>query len=148
MTQAMELSLDAVDVLELATRHQEGTGPLFSGHLESVASLYQVHPDRLERARHALSEPAIRRAAVESVGQRLPHRDPRPHEQLPCTDVPSLIVAAMSQLHGMDVLTQAPMEMAAVRFGAHPFLVEEARAQLASTFVRFPRMTHPGDRAS
>jgi len=59
-----------------------------------------------------------------------------------------LIVAAMSQLHGMDVLTQAPMEMAAVRFGAHPFLVEEARAQLASTFVRFPRTTSPGYRAS
>ena len=143
--------MDAVELLALATRHEEGTGPLFSGHLESVAALYQVHPDRLERARQALSEPGARRLALECVGgQQDWNQLPRAPERVPCTDVPSLICAAMSQPHGMDVLTQAPMEMAAVLFGAHPFLVEEARLQLASTFVRFPRTTAPyqGDRAS
>lgn len=145
-----QVTQDVVDVLELASHHAEGTGPLFSGHLESVASLYQVHPDRLERARQALAEPGARRLAHECLGQRGWDQTPRTHERVPCTDVPSLIVAAMSQPNGMDVLTQAPMEMAAVLLGAHPFLVEEARQQLASTFTRFPRASapSPGDRAS
>jgi hypothetical protein len=55
---------------------------------------------------------------------------------------------AMASAAVMDVLLHAPMELAAVQLGAHPFVVEEARLiAAASPFPALFKLT-PGDRAS
>lgn len=60
-----QLPHDVAALVELAASHAEGHQPLFEGHLESVASLYQVHPERLERAREAFTAPHFHRLACE-----------------------------------------------------------------------------------
>ncbi len=120
-------------MVELAAAHLEGAQPLFEGHLESVASLYQVHPNRVERARTACTTPQARKLACELV-----QRAPRGTQRVAATpratprDVSTLVLEAMSSPATRELIMRAPMELAAVQLGAHPFVVEEARARLGA----------------
>ncbi len=143
-----QLPNDVVALVELAASHADGHQPLFEGHLESVASLYQVHPERLERARQAFAAPHVRKLACE-LADASPRIDRRPlHTRTPQKDAEQLLLEAMASPAVMDVLLRAPMELAAVQLGAHPFVVEEARQR--ATTSPLPPMPHltPGERAS
>ncbi len=139
----MPLPQDVVELVQHAARHPDGAGPLFEGDLESVAALYQVHPERVEHARRTLEAPQARLHATRlisdgAVGVEPPHRPAR-------KGVDEVLAEALALPHGLELLTEAPLEMAAVLLAAHPFIVEEARARLA--FLPFlPRCT--GDLAS
>ena len=127
-----QLPHDVAALVKLAAAHADGPQPLFEGHLESVASLYQVHPERLERAREAFTTPNVRRLACE-LAETSPRFDRRPlHTRAPRKDAHSLLSEAMASPALMDVLLRAPMELAAIQLGAHPFIVEEARAHHAA----------------
>lgn len=127
-----QLPTDVADLVELAASHAEGAQPLFEGHLESVASLYQVHPERVERARTACTTPHARRLASALVDQA------RPCEVRPVPvravrkDVFALLAEALASTSIRDLILRAPMELAAVQLGAHPFIVEEARLRLTA----------------
>ena len=124
-----QLPHDVAALVKLAASHAEGPLPLFEGHLESVASLYQVHPERLSRAREAFTAPHVRRLACE-LAEASSRVDRRPlHTRAPQKDAQRLLTEAMESPALMDVLLRAPMELAAVQLGAHPFVVEEARAR-------------------
>lgn len=62
------LSAEHSSFLERAARHPEGLEPLFDGHLESVAALYGAHPFDVEAIRRQLSDPEVRRLAMEVFG--------------------------------------------------------------------------------
>ena len=127
-----QLPHDVAALVKLAASHADGPQPLFEGHLESVASLYQVHPERLERAREAFATPYVRRLACE-LAQTSPRFDRHPlHAKAPRKDAQSLLSEALASPALMDVLLRAPMELAAIQLGAHPFIVEAARAHHAA----------------
>ena len=127
-----QLPNDVAALVKLAAAHADGSQPLFEGHLESVASLYQVHPERLERAREAFTTPNVRRLACE-LAQTSPRFDRHPlHARAPRKDAQSLLSEALASPALMDVLLRAPMELAAIQLCAHPFIVEEARAHHAA----------------
>lgn len=143
-----QLPHDVAALVKLAASHAEGHQALFEGHLESVASLYQVHPERLERAREAFTAPHARRLACE-LADASPRVDRRPlHTRAPQKDAQTLLMEAMASPTVMDVLLRAPMELAAVQLGAHPFVVEEARLRHAANPL--PPVLHltQGERAS
>ena len=128
-----QLPNDVAALVELATSHAEGAQPLFEGHLESVASLYQVHPERVERARTAFTTPEAHRLASELVQQtpRLPAAPPsQPPSRLPAKDASTLVLEALASEATRELVMRAPLELAAVQLGAHPFVVEEARQRL------------------
>jgi hypothetical protein len=130
---------DVAALVELAAAHADGAQPLFEGHLESVASLYQVHPERVERARQAFTTPHARRLASALVDSVSRCDDRAPLFQKLHKDATDLVNEATSSANRMDLLLNAPMELAAVQLGAHPFIVEEARLRLSH---------HTGARAS
>lgn len=122
----------AVRMVKIAAQHPEGLAPLFEGDLECVAALYQVHPSLVERAREVLATPQARAAAGAYALSVAPRRHaPMAHRRQPL-DVGTLIAEAAIFPDGIALLTDAPVELAAVRLQAHPFLVEEARAWLAT----------------
>lgn len=126
------LPTDVAALVELAASHAEGAQPLFEGHLESVASLYQVHPEHVERARAACTTAHGRSLASLLVdravsGERRAVASPRPAGR----DVASLMSEAMSSTSARDLILRAPVELAAIQLGAHPFVVDEARLQLS-----------------
>lgn len=127
---AHALPLELVEVLERAAAHPDGPEPLLSGNLECAACLYQVRPERVEQVRDLMRHPALRRLAAQILGR--PRAPAAQHELLPprISDVPSLVLAAMRRPHGMELLMEAPVELAAIQLRAHPFLVDAARRQL------------------
>lgn len=132
---AKDVAQDIVQLLELAAIHPEGEVPLFEGDLESVASLYQVHPGVIEQARRALASPEARRLAAEicrRARQQDAHRASS-KARMYLKGVVALIARAMCIPNGMELLTRAPIEVAAVQLGAHPFAVEKARARLRAS---------------
>lgn len=126
------LPTDVAALVELAAAHVEGAQPLFEGHLESVASLYQVHPERVERARTACTTPQGRKLACELVQQARPGRERAAVTRATPKDVSMLVLEAVSSPVTRDLIMRAPMELAAVQLGAHPFVVEEARTRLGA----------------
>lgn len=134
-----QLPHDVAALVQLAASHADGVLPLFEGHLESVASLYQVHPERVERARQAFCAPHARRLASALVDQTA-RRDHAPLSRTAPRDATDLVREALASHATMELLMKAPMELAAVQLGAHPFTVEEARLRLATP--------HTGARAS
>lgn len=133
-----QLPNDVAALVELAASHADGAQPLFEGHLESVASLYQVHPERVERARTACTTPETRRLACE-LAQQTPRRNrAEPAKRLPAKDVSTLVLEALGSTTVRDLIMRAPMELAAVQLGAHPFVVEEARQRLGALQPSMP----------
>lgn len=119
---------DVAALVELAASHADGAMPLFEGHLESVASLYQVHPERVERAR---TSPDARSLACELSKQ--PRTQGRPvAAKRVVKDVDALVKEALSSNVARELIMRAPLELAAVQLGAHPFVVDEARARLGA----------------
>lgn len=128
----MHLPDAVVQMVKVAAQHPEGLAPLFEGDLECVAALYQVHPSLVERARELVCTPEGRAAAGAYALSVAPRRHaPTAHRPQPL-DVGTLIAEAAIFPDGIALLTDAPVEMAAIRLQAHPFLIEEARAWLAS----------------
>ena len=129
-----ELPNDVAALVELAAAHAEGALPLFEGHLESVASLYQVHPERVERARHACTNPNARRLASALVENAPRGGCARPSfSRTAPKDVATLVQEASDSPSTMELVMRAPMELAAVQLGAHPFVVEAARLHFSPT---------------
>ena len=132
-----QLPHDVAALVELAASHADGAQPLFEGHLESVASLYQVHPERVERARTAFAAPHAHRLATALIDQVLRADDaPLPPLRTQEKDAASLVVEAIVSPCVMEVLMKAPMELAAMQLRAHPFVVEKARNQIAAMAQR------------
>lgn len=126
------LPTDVAALVELAASHADGALPLFEGHLESVASLYQVHPSRVERARTACTTPQARRLACE-LAQNSPRvQRAEPARRAPSKDVSALVKEALASATARELIMRAPMELAAVQLDAHPFVVEEARQRLGA----------------
>ena len=128
-----QLPHDVAALVELAASHADGAQPLFEGHLESVASLYQVHPERVERARQAFTAPNAHRLAAALIDQVLRSDDaPPPALRTQQKDAAALVVEAICSPSVMEVLMKAPVELAAVQLRAHPFVVEEARNEITA----------------
>jgi hypothetical protein len=124
------LATEHRELLNEALQHPEGVEPLFEAQLECAAALYQVRPERVEALRALLPGQASRAAALEAAraaGVRRQDVEP-PSRRL---DARGLLALAAEQDDGLAWLTQAPLERAATRFGAHVFVVEEARRLLA-----------------
>jgi hypothetical protein len=120
---------DVAALVELAASHADGAMPLFEGHLESVASLYQVHPSRVERAR---TSPQARSLACE-LSQKQPRVDRRPVvTKRVVKDVDALVKEALDSSATRELIMRAPSELAAMQLDAHPFVIDEARARLGS----------------
>ena len=129
----MRLPPEVAALLEKAALHPEGGNALLEGHLESVAALYQLHPERVEQVRDAVAEPALMAQALEILGRsRTQPPSPSPSVGLR-KDHHRLIAEASLVPNGHELLTRAPLEPAAVLLGAHPFDVELARTHLAQT---------------
>lgn len=126
----MQLPHDVAALVELAAAHAEGAQPLFEGHLESVASLYQVHPTRVEHARKAFAAPHARSLASALASQTIRCDGLKPTLGSPQKDAATLVREAKASPLTMELVMHAPMELAAVQLGAHPFVVEAARLQL------------------
>lgn len=133
----MKLTPDVVELLEMVAVHRAGEGPLFSGAIEASAALYEVSPHLLEHARVCLASPDARLEAATIIAQarRMSECDNTVDLSHPVmtsmSDVPALVADAEAVPHGLELLTREPAAMAAVLFGAHPYVVEEARAYLA-----------------
>lgn len=124
-----ELPRETRELLSSALHHPEGAGPLWDAHLESAAALYQVKPARLEALRRELPvapEAHVSRALICDVAPRLQVTERRATPP----DALELISLAATRPDGLDVLLRAPLETAAILFGAHVFAVEEARRLL------------------
>jgi hypothetical protein len=119
---------DVAALVELAASHADGALPLFEGHLESVASLYQVHPERVERAR---TSPQARTLACELSQKPRPQARPVAAKRT-VKDVDALVKEALGSTATREVIMRAPLELAAVQLGAHPFVVDEARVRLGA----------------
>jgi hypothetical protein len=128
----LRLAEAVVRVVRVAARHPEGLEPLFAGHLESVAALYQLRPAEVERAREALATPEAQATARAWALALAPRRHAPTARRSRPLDVATLIAEAAIFPDGIALLTEAPLEQAAIRLEAHPFLVEEARAWLAT----------------
>jgi len=137
------LPQDVVELLEVAATHPEGIAPLLEGHLESVAALYQLRPNDVERVRDCISVLGVEaRAQVLALVSDRRFARPQPALRHPAPrDVAALIAAAMRTPNGVEFLQHAPVETAAVLFQAHPFVVEAARERLATR--RAPTGEHP-----
>jgi hypothetical protein len=130
----LELPKDAVELLDLAVHHPDGASALWEGQLESTAALYQVHPSRVEALRERLSDDASR-AAAEATAET--HPPPLPKVKAPSTppDPRTLLAMAVARPEGLEMLLKAPLETAAICFGAHVFVVEEARRLMIQGFA-------------
>ena len=126
------LPSDVVELLEHAARHPEGGAALLEGNLESVAALYQLHPARVEHVRVAVAHPE-QRSLAEAIlaAAEDPPNLPKAQPRQPPADAHALIAEASLTPDGLEFLTHAPIENAALLFGSHPFVVEQARAQLS-----------------
>ncbi len=125
------LPQDVVELLEFAARHPEGGSALLEGHLESVAALYQLHPAKVEHVRNTISKTGHRahaEAILSGAGAQAPRSST---EREARTDAQALIAHAATTPHGLEFLTRAPIENAAVIFESHPFVVDQARTHLA-----------------
>lgn len=120
---------DVAALVELAASHADGAMPLFEGHLESVASLYQVHPERVERAR---TSPHARSLACELSKQPRSVNRPSAIKRPAMKDVDALVQEALTSAAARELIMRAPMELAAMQLSAHPFVVDAARARLAA----------------
>ncbi len=126
-----QLPNDVAALVGLAAAHAEGAQPLFEGHLESVASLYQVHPARVEHARNTLAAPQARNLASAIADQTIRCDDLRPAlSRKKAKDAATLVLEAKASPSTMELVMRAPMELAAMQLGAHPFIVEAARLHL------------------
>ena len=125
------LPQDVVELLEFVARHPEGSTALLDGHLESVAALYQLHPATVEYVRHKVAEPAHRSIAEAILAVAAAAETPRTSTEREARDAHALIATASSTPEGLEFLTRAPIENAAVRFESHPFVVDQARTQLS-----------------
>jgi hypothetical protein len=134
-----QLPNDVAALVELAASHADGAQPLFEGHLESVASLYQVHPERVERARTVFTTPQNRKLACELAQQAPRAKQPaEPTKRVPAKDASTLVMEALASTATRELIMRAPMELAAVQLGAHPFVVDEARQRLGALQPSMP----------
>ena len=130
----IQLPVELVKLLEAAACHPEGESALFEGHLESVAALYQVHPQTVEELRAAIAQPAAQAQAARIVERaRLnPAPAPTPEPARATTCHQTLIARASALPHGLELLRRGPIETAAMQLESHPFVVEQARLHLAA----------------
>jgi hypothetical protein len=118
------------ECLASAVHHPDGPSHLWSAELESAAALYQVPPHRLEAVREHFPHEATRHAVLEVARSTL-GPTPRPEARATPPDALTLLSLAAQQPEGLSYLTKAPLETAAILFGVHVFVVEEARRLLA-----------------
>lgn len=130
------LPLDVVETLELAGRHPEGGAALLEGNLESIAALYQLHPAKVEHVRAWVSQPGTRTHVEEILASARAEAPAFPSQPKPAMDARALIARAAAMPDGLEFLTRAPIENAAVLLGSHPFVVEQARQHLAAAQSR------------
>lgn len=124
---------EVLALVERAARVPDGLAVLEGAPLECVAVLLGVAPGVVERARAALTDPAVRAAATRhhlrlTAGRRASSgaaAPPRP--AAPPRDPQSLLLVALARAGGVDVLLGAAPEAAAVAFGVHPELVLRTR---------------------
>lgn len=128
----IQLPLDVVKLIETAATHPEGSSALFEGHLESVAALYQAHPQTLELLRSYAAQPTLLvEVARIAEGARRNMAVPVP-AVAPTQSTPAALIARASAMpNGLELLTHGPVETAATQLGTHAFAVDEAREQLA-----------------
>jgi hypothetical protein len=129
-TMTTGLATEHCELLSVALQHPEGIEPLFEAQLESAAALYQVRPERVEALRSLLHGQVARVAALEAARGA---NAGQPAVEPPARHLDARALLALAAKHEDDFawLTQAPVELAATRFGAHVFVVEEARRLLA-----------------
>lgn len=118
-------------LLEAVVRQPAHFTPLRTGHLESVAALFQVHPFVVSELREHLRRPGVRRTVAEQLyrawrakkqaGARAP-----PDRRVPPT-VPALLDAVQATPGGTELFINSPVETVATLFRVHPFVVEAAR---------------------
>ncbi|MFZ5446635.1 MAG: hypothetical protein ACOZQL_41995 [Myxococcota bacterium] len=129
-----ELARETRELLSSALHHPDGVAPLWEAHLESAAALYQVRPSRLEALRRELPvmlspEQSRALAADAPPPPATTSAEQRPENAL------DLIALAARQPAGLELLRHAPLETAAILFGAHVFDVETARTLLEQGVV-------------
>jgi hypothetical protein len=118
------------DVIERATRVQDGLALLRCAPLETAAILLGVAPPAIERARASLRSPGALENATALLASAAaswraaaapPPRPPAPR------DPEQLIDAARKRADGLSLLLSAAPEAAAIAFGVHPDLILGAR---------------------
>ena len=125
------LSTEVVEVLERAAAHPDGGEALLTGQVAAVAALYQLHPEKVEAVRAHVALPG-KRLQADAILER-PRVQTVPAAPAPRADAASLIASASRSPAALDFLARAPLDTAAVVLGVHPFVVEQARVQLATS---------------
>jgi hypothetical protein len=137
MRGAKSLAGDVRDLLARVVEAPGGFKLLCQGHLESVASFFHAPVLLVDQARELLRDPKSRalvaRALVEARKDHRAH--PHPHEAPhPPHHVEKQVDALLRDVKacpgGVELLTEAALETAALLFGAHPFVVQQARERL------------------
>jgi hypothetical protein len=130
------LPSEVLEVLERAVQHPAGLELLERGGTEAVAVLFGVRPSSVERARALTSDPKRREALTEALvhaGQLHSQAGATYKASPACEPVPKSADQLLQEIErypgGRELLASAPAETVAVLFGAHPFVVAEARAR-------------------
>ena len=123
------LPSEVLEIIEAAAAHPEGFALLTGGNAEAVAILFGVRPQAIEAARELAAEPRRRRAMTEALARsRTKRKRPKAARRIPVPlDARGLLEALDAFPGGRELLRGAPAETVAVLFGAHPFVVDEAR---------------------
>ncbi len=125
------LPAEELELLEGAAAHPEGVGPLLTCELLAAASLYGAHPELVESTRAHLAElgdeatSELLLAAHQHVTAPAAVEAPRRPR-----DAGEVLARAMATPNGLELLRDAPVELAAVLLEAHPFVIDEARERL------------------
>jgi hypothetical protein len=116
-----------VRLLKLAATHPDGPLPLFEGHLESVAALYQVHPETVLHLRACLECEQSRASAAKILlaAARGPARGRAGGG--PWAWCVGVLARAGEHPDLLELLTHGPVEAAAVLLQTHPFVIDEIR---------------------
>lgn len=125
------LSPAVASLLEAVVRQPTHFTPLRTGHLESVAALFQVHPFVVSELREQLRRPSVRRTVAAPLYRAW--RGRKALDAGPCwkrraaPTVAALLQAVEATPGGTELFTHSPVETVATLFRVHPFVVEAAR---------------------
>ena len=128
------LPSEVLEVIERAAEQPSGLEILEQGGVEAVAVLFGVRPSSVEAARLLAAAPR-RRAPVLAALARA-KQSPRPARAAPQgepqKDAQGLLEEIERVPGGLELLEGGADETLAILFGAHPFVVAQAR-ELART---------------
>lgn len=127
---------EVLSLLDRVAARPSGFQLLCRGDLESIAVLFSAHPSVVDTVRGWLGRPDARAAVVEALvharrnrpaaGGVQPAQPPVPLHP-PAPDAEGLLAAVAGFPSGEELLFEASLETVAILFGAHPFVVSEAR---------------------